>query len=77
VLSSYILALLLPPALLLAWVGVQHLWRREFGSPQGDVDVLAGRSDCGNCGCAKPCERDEAQTEFKRGDPDHETRRLQ
>ena len=76
-LSSYILALLLPPALLLAWIGVQNLWRREFGSPQGEADVLAGRSDCGNCGCARPCERDGDKKEFKRGDPDHETRRLQ
>ncbi len=60
-LTSYIIALLLPPALLLGWVAVQHLWRKEFGSPQGDPDVLAGRGDCGNCGCAQPCERKEAE----------------
>ena len=38
--STYLLALLLPPALLLGWIGVQHLWRKEFGTPQGDADVL-------------------------------------
>ena len=61
-LSKYLLAIMLPPLLLIGWVVVQNLWRKEFGSPPGDTDVLAGRSDCGKCGCTTPCQDYEDQT---------------
>ena len=33
------------------WVVVQVGWRRTFGSPGADPDVLAGRMGCGgDCG---------------------------
>lgn len=62
-LLEVLLALLLPPILLLAWVAVQNAWRRQFRSPGGDVDVLAGRVECGRCGCGSPCEPDDGPTE--------------
>jgi hypothetical protein len=42
--------------LVLAWVGVQALWRKVFADYVHDDDVLAERRDCGNCGCTKACE---------------------
>ncbi len=55
-LKHYLLALSLPPLLLLGWVAVQHAWRRQF--PSTDGDALAGRSECGRCGCASRCDED-------------------
>jgi hypothetical protein len=52
--AEILLALLLPPLLLVAWVGVQAAWRRQFGI-RGDA--LAARGDCGQCGCIQPCDR--------------------
>jgi hypothetical protein len=54
---QYLLALLLPPAMLLAWVAVQNAWRKEFHAAGDETDVLAARGDCGNCGCVKSCRR--------------------
>lgn len=54
---EYLLAILLPPLLLLGWVLVQNAWRREFGGAGDDDDVLARRGGCGNCGCAGTCQR--------------------
>ena len=42
--------------LVLAWVGVQALWRKVFADYVNDEDVLAERRDCGNCGCTTACE---------------------
>ncbi len=53
----WFLAILVPPLLLLGWIAVQEAWRRQFPVSDADGDVLAGRSDCGQCGCATPCER--------------------
>lgn len=58
-LSDYLLALLLPPILLIAWVAVQSAWRKQFQSPDDDADVLAARGECGRCGCASPCQRED------------------
>ena len=52
---SYTLAIVLPPLLLVGWMLVQHAWRRQFGQPDDDDDVLAARGGCGNCGCTTPC----------------------
>ena len=55
-----LLALLVPPLLLLGWVGVQRAWRREFPARDGeDGDALAGRTDCGRCDCSSPCGRED------------------
>jgi len=63
--SSFLLAVLLPPILLIAWVAVQNLWRKEFGSSQDEADVLAMRGTCGRCGCASPCQRDDGQSRMQ------------
>lgn len=55
--KSVLLAVVLVPLLLLGWVLVQNAWRRRFRAQDKAGDVLAGRSDCGKCGCAQPCER--------------------
>ncbi len=65
--KSYVLALLGPPLLLLAWVAVQSAWRRRFYAPDADGDVLAGRTNCGQCGCATPCDRRDNSETPKRG----------
>lgn len=63
-LMDFMLALLLPPVLLLGWVAVQNAWRKQF-RPTDDADVLAARGDCGRCGCAEPCRRDEDQSHYQ------------
>lgn len=41
--------------LMVAWVVIQRLWLRAFPDEHVDQDVLAGRSDCGSCGCTTSC----------------------
>jgi hypothetical protein len=53
---AVLIAVVLLPLLMLAWAAVQALWRQRVGTGDGDGDVLAGRSDCGRCACAVPCE---------------------
>ena len=53
-LAQIIIAVLVPPLLMVGWVAVQRLWRHEFESDP-DCDVLAARRGCGHCGCATPC----------------------
>ena len=55
--TEIVLAIVIPPLLLLGWVVVQNAWRNQFDTPGDEDDVLAARGDCGNCGCARPCER--------------------
>ena len=61
-----LLALTIPPLLLLGWVVVQSAWRRHFFISDVEGDVLAGRGNCGNCGCATPCDSDEDQRTNRR-----------
>ncbi len=42
-------------ALLVGWVAVQQAWSRAVAD-DSDADPLGGRSGCGGCGCATPCE---------------------
>ena len=65
-LIDYLLAVLLLPLLLLAWVGVQQAWRRVFPASDGHGDVLVGRVDCGQCGCATPCRQKQAINSTRR-----------
>ncbi len=51
-----LLALVLPPLLLLLWVVVQSAWQRQFGAPDHEPDALAVRGNCGQCGCSEPCD---------------------
>jgi len=55
-LLQILIAILLPPALMLGWALVQQAWQRQFGKTS-DVDVLAVRGDCGSCTCTRPCRR--------------------
>lgn len=43
--------------LMIVWVLVQSLWRKEFRNYISDSDVLAERRSCGSCGCSEACER--------------------
>lgn len=73
--KSYLLAMLVLPLLMLAWLFVQNAWRRAFSSTDADGDVLAGRSNCGQCECATPCDRRMNKETSERGIY-HEPRRL-
>jgi hypothetical protein len=44
-------------SLLLIWVLVQSGWRKIFAEHISDEDVMAGRTQCGNCGCTTVCDR--------------------
>lgn len=39
----------------LAWVGIQHAWRRMFPDRLIDPDALAGRMGCLGCARHDPC----------------------
>jgi len=52
---EYLLAILLPPLLIVAWIAVQRLVHSRYPSRDEHGDVLAG-SDCGSCGCRTPCD---------------------
>ena len=53
--GNYIIGIIGIAGLMVAWVAVQSLWRKIFIDEVVDRDVLAGRSDCGNCSCLTPC----------------------
>ncbi len=42
-------------ALMLVWMVVQHFWGTVFADHLTDEDVLAGRRQCGDCGCGRSC----------------------
>ena len=41
--------------LMVFWVVIQRNWGKMFSDQLSDEDVLAGRSDCTNCGCTTSC----------------------
>lgn len=54
-------------SLMVTWSAIQGLWRKTFSDQvQEDQDVLAGRSDCGNCSCATPCSAKEVNRKIKK-----------
>ncbi|MDH3711575.1 MAG: hypothetical protein OER04_16910 [Cyclobacteriaceae bacterium] len=57
--TSYIIGLSGMIVLMLFWWVVQRQWKRSFSDQITDEDVLAGRSDCANCGCSTYCEKKE------------------
>ncbi len=54
--TSYIIGIAGMITLMVLWVVVQRHWKKIFSEQLSDEDVLAGRSDCGNCHCATICE---------------------
>jgi len=58
VLMSYVTGVAVLVGVMVLWVGVQSAWRNVFARTAADPDVLAGRLDCGNCGCTESCERE-------------------
>jgi len=54
---SVIAASLAIVGMMIAWLGVQALWRRVFAGEVAEEDVLAGRKSCGSCGCGMTCRR--------------------
>jgi hypothetical protein len=55
--KSYLVAIVLLPLLMAGWIAVQAAWRRRFSTHDAAGDVLADRRNCGQCGCATPCEQ--------------------
>jgi len=53
--EKYLIGILGIVGLMIIWVAVQAMWRKIFVDEIVDSDVLAGRSDCGNCRCLTPC----------------------
>lgn len=54
-LTTYLVAIAVPPALGVAWVAVQRGWRRSFPRAFADPDVLAERRGCSGCEHAAEC----------------------
>lgn len=46
-------------SLIILWWGVQTAWRRIFMEHVQDenLDVMADRRSCGNCGCTTICDK--------------------
>ena len=56
-LTSYVVGVAVLVALVLAWAGVQGLWRNSFPEAAPGGDALAGRLGCHGCGsCTNDCE---------------------
>lgn len=47
--------------MMMIWVIVQLTWKAVFPEKMVDEDALAGRSECGNCGCGTQCTRENGQ----------------
>jgi len=53
--EKYLIGIIGITSLMFGWAIIQGLWRKSFPGQNIDEDVLAGRSDCGSCGCTSPC----------------------
>ena len=53
--KSMLIAIISITALVLGWVLIQNMWRKNFGEMITDEDVLADRRSCQSCTCEKPC----------------------
>ena len=58
--ETYIIAITLMIILMILWLVVQRQWGKTFSDGITDEDVLAGRSECGNCGCTTSCQEQES-----------------
>ena len=61
---QFLIAIVLPPVLMLGWAMVQTAWRRQFGRANDDADVLAARGDCGSCTCTRSRHRSDLPKDF-------------
>lgn len=53
---TYLIGIFGIVALMVAWAGVQYLWKMIFPEHVTDDDAMAGRTKCSNCGCTTACE---------------------
>lgn len=53
--KSMLIATISITGLVLGWVLIQNMWRKNFGDMITDEDVLADRRSCKSCTCEKPC----------------------
>ncbi|NQV53372.1 MAG: hypothetical protein HQ500_09325 [Flavobacteriales bacterium] len=53
--ASYIIGIASIIGLMVIWVTVQEWWKKSFAEDVINDDALAGRSECGNCGCTTAC----------------------
>ena len=53
--GEYILGIIGIAGMMIAWAFVQQQWGNVVPDEKPDDDVLAGRSDCGSCGCGATC----------------------
>lgn len=58
--TSYLIGTGAMIILMVLWLLVQRQWGKSFADQLNDEDVLAGRSNCGNCGCTTYCEKNES-----------------
>ncbi|WP_420319027.1 hypothetical protein [Ekhidna sp.] len=63
--ENYLIGIAIITSIMVAWIAVQRLWSLVFSDEITDPDVLAGRSDCGSCGCKTPCSTKQLQTNKK------------
>jgi hypothetical protein len=55
--TSYLIAAGSVILLMVSWVLVQNAWKKSFPEHTVDDDALAGRNDCGSCGCGATCSK--------------------
>ncbi len=55
--ETYLIGIVGIVALMLAWAGIQQVWRKAFAEHVTDEDALAERTRCTNCGCTTVCEK--------------------
>ncbi|MTI41660.1 hypothetical protein [Fulvivirga lutimaris] len=53
--EKYAIGILGIIGMMLIWTVVQRAWKKAFPDHHINEDVLAGRSDCGSCGCTTKC----------------------
>lgn len=60
---SYLISILILSFLMITWVFIQQHWKETFREEVKDEDALAGRSDCGSCGCGGQCANRQIKTD--------------
>ncbi|MFY0627444.1 MAG: hypothetical protein JXR07_14175 [Reichenbachiella sp.] len=53
--TTYLIGIFGIVGLMIAWVGIQSVWKRIFAEHVTDEDAMAGRTKCSNCGCTTAC----------------------
>lgn len=63
--KSLLIAITSITSLMLVWLIIQALWKKTFREYISDVDVLAERRSCQNCGCTTACTKKEEKLEVQ------------